>query len=114
MLLLIIVAGRLLDRLMRRLAHSIYEWDPVASGLGHKARPQSMGAEIGWIKSGQAASLLQDQVDRLRGQRGRANRAVLPDFPEDWSRCDLSELHPLMKRQQPPGQRRRQRPPALP
>ena len=58
-----------------------------------------MGAEIGWIKSGQAASLLQDQVDRLWGQRGRANGAIFPHFWEDWSRCNLSELHPLKKRQ---------------
>src|SRR5215203_4366706 len=97
MLLLIIIARGLLDRPVCRLTHSIHKRDPITSGLGHKARSQSVGAELSRIKSSHPAALLENEVDRLRGQRIGTDGAVLANLPEDRPGGNVGGLHPLVQ-----------------
>jgi hypothetical protein len=67
MFLLIVLVRRLLNRCVTKLPHGIYEWVPIPSGLSHKAKSQSMGTEVGWIKPGQVEHPFQNRGDRLWG-----------------------------------------------
>lgn len=95
MFLLVVVAGRLLDGFVSGLAHRVHQRDPVASCLRHEARPQSVGAELRRVQPCHPAALLENEVDRLRGQCVGSDGAVLANLPEDRPGGDFGGLHPL-------------------
>ena len=65
----VVVAGRLLHRAVLRLLHGFGQGNAAAGGLGKVAGAQAVGGKLRRIEPGLGDAALEDQIDRLRGQR---------------------------------------------
>lgn len=65
----IVIARRLWDGAMLRLLHCFRQSDAAPGSLGEVAGAQPMRGKFLRIEPGQGDAPLQDEIDRLRGQR---------------------------------------------
>src|SRR5205085_3563425 len=67
-------------------------------GTRHEPRPQAVSTERCRIKTGAPSGPLDDQAHRVVGEAARAYIAVLAEWSEDGTFCDVGSFEPCIER----------------